>query len=328
MPVVLLAVAVVLAVAGSVWLRANLEPVGEDAPRIVEVPAGVGIVGIARLLKQEGLIRGETAFRVGLRQWGLSGELKAGYYRLSPAMSAEEIARCLAEGRIATEKVTIPEGFTVAQIADRVEESGLCSAEQLLSPAVARKVRERNPFINNDRLEGYLFPDTYVIEYGSSPEAVIQQMVGDFHQRVVVGMKDEIEASKHSLADVVTVASMIEREARVEKDRPLIASVIYNRLKKGIRLQIDATVIYALGEHRERLTYGDLKTDSPLNTYRHKGLPPHAICNPGEASLRAALKPAKTDYLFYVAKPDGSHIFTRTYDEHKRAIRSIRGGGD
>ncbi len=319
-------VPVVLAIAARVWLRGNLEPAGGDAPRIVEIPAGLGIVGIARLLEGQGLIRDELAFRIGLRQWGLAGELKAGYYRLSPAMPAEEIARCLAEGRVATAKVTIPEGFTAAQIVDKVEEAGLCSAEDLLSPDVVKKVREENPFVENDRLEGYLFPDTYVIEYGSEPEAIIQQMVNNLRQRVVIGMEDELAASKYSLADIVIVASMIEREARVEKDRPLIAGVIYNRLKRGMRLQIDATVIYALGEHRERLTYEDLKVDSPFNTYRRKGLPPHAICNPGEASLRAALKPAKTDYLFYVAKPDGSHVFTKTYEEHKRAIRAIRGG--
>jgi UPF0755 protein len=323
---ILVLAAVAFTVASRVWLRGKLAPAGADAPRIVQIPDGVGTLAIARLLREEGLIQDELAFRLGLKQWDLAGQLKAGYYRLSPAMSAEEIARCLAEGRVATEKVTVPEGFTVAQIADRVEEAGLCSAEDLLSPAVVQKVRKTSSFVKNDRLEGYLFPDTYVIEYGLAPEAIVQQMVDDFRQRVLVGMAEELEASRYSLAEVVTVASMIEREARVEKDRPLIASVIYNRLKKGMRLQIDATVIYALGEHRERLTYKDLKVDSPFNTYRRKGLPPHAICNPGEASLRAALKPAKTGYLYYVAKPDGSHVFTKTYEDHKRAIRAIRGG--
>jgi UPF0755 protein len=139
-------------------------------------------------------------------------------------------------------------------------------------------------------------------------------------------MADDLRRSKRSLADIVTIASLIEREARIGKDRPLISGVIHNRLRKGMRLQVDATVLYALGEHKGRVTYEDLKVDSPFNTYRHKGLPPHPICNPGEASIRAALRPAKTEYLFYVARPDGSHVFTRTYAEHQQAIRAIRGG--
>jgi UPF0755 protein len=323
--VALVVVAVSVALAYVIVLS---KPVGPGETRIVGVPDGAGAAQIAGILKREGLIRSEFTFRLAVHRHGLAGKLRAGHYELSPAMSPREIAGRLAEGRVATVKVTIPEGFTAAQAARKVDEAGLCSADAFLAPAVIEKIRDGNPFVTNDRLEGYLFPDTYIVELGSKPEQIVQQMVDNFHQQVIVGMERDLRASRYPLEEVVTIASMIEREARVPEDRALIASVICNRLARDMRLQIDATVIYALGEHRERLTYEDLKVDSPFNTYRYKGLPLHPICSPGGASLRAALRPAKTDYLYYVAKPDGSHVFTGTYEEHQRAIRAIRGGGD
>jgi UPF0755 protein len=265
-----------------------------------------------------------------VRRWGLAGKLKAGYYRLAPTMSAREIAEKIASGEVATEKVTFPEGFTVRQIAERLAEKGLCSEQDFLAAAIPANASgvplPTGNSLSAQSLEGYLFPATYVFEYGRKPSALVREMTGAFRSRVVQGMSDDLAHSGRTLHETVTVASMIEREAKVEKDRPLIASVIYNRLKKGIPLQIDATVLYALGEHKERITGKDLQVDSPFNTYGHKGLPPHPICNPGEASIRAALRPAKTDYLYYVARPDGSHAFTKTYAEHLKAIRAIRGG--
>lgn len=328
MVICLLIPSAALAAAG-LWLRKAWSPVGPGEARVVEIPIASDTLDIGVRLEHEGLIRSQPAFQVGILFWGLRGELKAGYYELSPAMGSREIAEVIASGRQATAKVTIPEGFTVEQIAERFDATGLCpSGEDFLAAAVPATVADTGLDVSGNSLEGYLFPATYVFEYGTAPKDIVRRMAEEFHKRVVVGMADDLRESKHTLGATATVASMIEREARVEKDRPLIASVIYNRLNKGMRLQIDATVIYALGEHRERLTYEDLKVDSPFNTYRHTGLPPHPICNPGEASLRAAVKPAKTEYLFYVAKPDGSHVFTKTYDQHKRAIRAIRGGGD
>ena len=294
------------------------------------MPIASDTLDIGARLQHEGLLRSGFAFQVGIRRWGLAGKLKAGYYRLAPTMSAREIAEVIASGETATEKVTFPEGFTVKQIAERLDETGLCAEKDFLAAAVPANVSEiplpTGNSLSAQSLEGYLFPATYVFEYGTEPPALVRAMTQTFRSRVTEGMADDLARSHHMLHEVVTVASMIEREARVEKDRPLIASVIYNRLQKGMRLQIDATVLYALGEHKERITRQDLQVDSPFNTYRRKGLPPHAICNPGAASIRAALRPAKTDYLFYVARPDGSHVFTKTYEEHLKAIRAIRGG--
>ncbi len=309
---------------GNLWLQANLRPVGPGAESIVRVPEHSGSRGVARLLREKRLIRNDLAFRIALREWGLSGQLKAGYYRLSPTMRAEEIARCIAEGRVAVAKITIPEGYTVPQIADRLAKEGLCTAAQFLDAARPANVRNVGLRSEGDSLEGFLFPDTYTIKYGTSPADIVNLMTDNFAQRVVERLAPELGASRHSLNEVVTIASMIEREAEVDKDRPLIASVIDNRLRKDMRLQIDATVIYALGEHRSRLTREDLKVDSPFNTYLYKGLPPHPICNPGLPSLRAALHPAHTDYLYYVARSDGSHIFTKTFEEHRKAIHQVR----
>jgi UPF0755 protein len=299
-------------------------PAGAGGARVVEIPVSSDTFDIAARLKGAGLIRSPAAFHLGLYRWGLAGKLKAGYYRLAPSMSASEIAETIASGKVATEKVTIPEGFTVAQIAERLEATGLCRAQAFaVVPPEELTSRELIP---TGSLEGYLFPATYVIEYGTDAPGIADQMVDAFEQRITQGMAADLVRSRRPLSQIVTVASLIEREARVAKDRPLIASVIYNRLQKGMRLQIDATVLYALGRHKSRVTLQDLKVDSPFNTYRHAGLPPHPICNPGEASVRAALRPAKTHYLYYVARPDGSHVFTRTYAEHLQAIRALRGG--
>ncbi len=321
-----LAALVALGVGLHFWVNAQLRPVGPGEPRVVQVPKGAGTGAILEHLKGEGLNRSPFAFRVGLERWHLAGKLKAGYYELAPTMSARQIAEVIASGKQATVKVTFPEGFTVKQIAERLAEKGLGQETDLLAAATPDVVVGSGLHLTGDSLEGYLFPATYVFEYGSEPQALFGTLAEGFGERVVAGMAADLRQSKRPLADIVTVASLIEREAKVGKDRPLIASVIYNRLKKGMPLQIDATVLYALGEHRERVTYQDLKVDSPFNTYRHKGLPPHPICNPGEASIRAALHPAQTSYLFYVARADGSHVFTRTYEEHLKAIRAIQGG--
>jgi len=176
-----------------------------------------------------------------------------------------------------------------------------------------------------ESLEGYLLPETYEFAYGTAAEDLVRRMVEELDRQFVKPNADAIAASKLSLHEIVTLASLVEREAKVAADRAKIAGVLTNRLSRGMKLQCDATVQYALGEHKPRLTFADLKVDSPYNTYLHAGLPPGPIACPGIASLRAALQPERTDALFYVARPDGSHVFTRTYEEHLAAIAQIRG---
>jgi UPF0755 protein len=322
------AVAVLLLVAVGLY-RAALFPVSRDTrTRLVHVES-MGNKQVARLLKREGLVRSATAFRL-LAQANLAlhkrNSPKAGYYDLSPSMSAEEILTRLCEGKVAWRKVTFPEGFTLVQMAARVQRDLDLPAQEFKSAArgseVSRAVNFRLP---RGSLEGYLFPSTYRFNVGEKPALVVSEMVAALDEVFVRTYQDEIQRQKLTVPQLVTLASLIEREARVPRERPLIAGVIRNRLAKKMRLQIDATVQYALGEHKSRLLYKDLKVNSPYNTYLHAGLPPGPICNPGLDCLLAALRPAKTDALFYVAKRDGTHVFSKTYEQHLQAIKRLRG---
>ncbi len=326
--IALLAVALVAGGAGR-WYLVMLRPVATTGDaRVVHIREGSGSAGIAELLASEGLIRDARAFRVMLALSGLGDRLRAGHYELAPMMSAREIAEKIASGEVATRRVTIPEGLRLEQIARRMAEAELvASAEEFLAAAVPATVADELAMPLPERtLEGYLFPETYDFTYDDGPGRIVVRMVRELHDRFVAPNREAIAARGLSLHEIITLASLVEREARVDHERALIAGVIQNRLDRGMRLQIDATVQYALPEHKPRLTFEDLQVRSPYNTYLYAGLPPGPIAAPGLASLMAALKPAQTDALFYVARGDGTHVFTRTYEEHLRAIRQIRGG--
>ncbi len=309
------------------WYRSSLAPPAQaGAAIVVHIPPGSGAVQIARQLEAAGLIRDEQAFRLMLGLSGLRDELKAGHYELAPTMSAREIAEKIAAGRVATRRITIPEGLTLKQIADRMAEAGLVEREAFLAAAVPSTVADEVDMpLPEGTLEGYLFPETYEFTYDDGAEIIVTRMVRELNERFVEPNREEIAGRGLSLHEIITLASLVEREAKVDEERALIAGVIQNRLDRGMKLQIDATVQYALPEHKPRLLYEDLTIDSPYNTYLYKGLPPGPIASPGLASLMAALRPARTDALFYVARPDGTHVFSRTYEEHLRAIRQIRG---
>ncbi|MGD9496634.1 MAG: endolytic transglycosylase MltG [Armatimonadota bacterium] len=309
------------------WYAGALQPVATSGePRIVHIPPGSGAARITQILASEGLIANGRAFGLMLALSGLGGKLQAGHYELSPTMSARAIAEKIASGDVATRRITIPEGLTLQQIAERVAEAGLAEREAFLAAAVPATVADGAEMpLPEGTLEGYLFPETYEFTYDDGAAAIVTRMVHELYERFVAPHREEIARRGLSLHQIITLASLVEREAQVERERALIAGVIQNRLDRGMRLQIDATVQYALGEHRPRLLYRDLQVDSPYNTYRHAGLPPGPIAAPGLPSLLAALRPAPTDALFYVARSDGTHVFTRTYEEHQRAIRAIRG---
>lgn len=319
-------VCVAFALAG-MWFQVQLRPVGAGHGRVVRVARGVELRALADRLRSYGLIRHAGVFYAYARLRGDGERIRAGRYRLSPSMSPGRILDKLVHGRQDLDGlVVIPEGFTVKRIAERL------SAKRILAgpSAFMRMARSgasgvEAPFpLPAIGLEGYLFPSSYDFEPGATPEAVAQAMVNEFTAEFYEPYRDEIAGCAHSLHEIVTIASMIEREAEVERDRALIAGVIENRLRRGMRLQIDATVLYGMGYHKSRLLYRDLRTPSPYNTYLHAGLPPGPIANPGLASLLAALRPARHDYLFYVAAPDRSHVFTRTEAEHNRAVAELR----
>lgn len=328
-----IAVAMVVAVAALLLIgiglyRTALAPASDDtSTRLVHVK-NMGLRQLAVTLKEKGLIRSANAFRL-LAQTNMALDKtklpRAGYYDLSPSMSAEEILARLYEGKVARRKVTFPEGFTVTQMAERLEKDfDIPRADFMAAAQGARVTRALDFTLPRGLLEGYLFPSTYSFNVGEKPGLIVSEMVATLNETFVKPHKAEIARQALSVHELVTVASLVEREARVGSERPLIAGVIRNRLAKGMRLQIDATVQYALGKHKSRLLYRDLKVQSPYNTYLHAGLPPGPICNPGLDCLMAALRPAKTDKLFYVAKADGSHVFTRTYQEHLQAVKALR----
>lgn len=323
----LLAAVLAVAIASGLWVRVQLQPVGQGPAKLVRISRGATIEDTARALRRQNLIRHAGVFVRYARWRGDAARIRAGRYRISPRMSPGQILDKLVLGRQDLEGlVVIPEGFTVRKIAERLKAARIIrSAEEFEKLARNPGKRIRAPFlIPSVGLEGYLFPTAYDFEEGMDPAQVLQAMVDAFGTQFLEPYAEEIRQSPHSLHEIVTIAAMIEREAVVDKDRPLIAGVIENRLRKGMPLQIDATVLYALGYHKSRVLYKDLKKPSPYNTYLHKGLPPGPIASPGLPSLLAALRPARHDYLYYVAAPDRTHIFTRTLEEHNAAIARLR----
>ena len=302
------------------WATEAVQP-QSSAPTRIMVKPGATVTSIGRELETKSLIRSARAFSL----LGRDTVIHPGVYDFSPAEPPREILRHLEKSEFATVKVTVPEGFTNRQIAERLKSKGLITDDRaFLKMAMTQGASLKASFPLPTNLEGYLFPDTYQFPLGASPQKILQIMVDSFEKNAARPCIAMISPGGHSLSEAVNVAAMIEREAEVDADRPLIASVIYNRLKKKMKLQIDATVQYARGQHVERLLYRDLEVDSPYNTYKYAGLPLGPICNPGLPSIQAALKPAKSDYLYYVGRPGQSHRFGKTYEEHLKNIAIVR----
>lgn len=291
----------------------------------VVVPPGAGAVEIGRRLEEAGLLRFPRLFALTARLKGWEGSLKAGRYRFRTDQGWAEILTAMEKGEVVTLPLTIPEGFTVREVAPRLAAlSGVPddSVRGLASDtAFARELGVPGP-----TLEGYLFPETYRFAEGVEPALALRTMVDRYREFWTTARRARADSLGLSEADVVTLASIVEREARVAEERPVIAGVYLNRLRIGMLLQADPTVQYALGEPRERLMYSDIErvADHPYNTYTHSGLPPGPIASPGRAALQAVLEPAEVPFLFFVARPDGSHVFTRTEREHINAKNRIR----
>ena len=273
------------------------------------------------MLESAGVIRSAAA-------WGYLARhstIHPGVYDLSPTERPAVILRHLVRGEVAHIRVTFPEGFTVRQIAHRLARvKAIADEDAFYRLATTQGTTFQASFPLPAHLEGYLYPDTYRFPVGATDAEIIQQMVSTFDRVIAAPHEAEARVSGRSLADTVNIAAMVEREAETDADRAPIAGVIVNRLARRMRLEIDATVQYAQGVHKTRLFFRDLKIQSPYNTYLVPGLPIGPICNPGRASIIAALHPTPSDYLFYVARPDGSHIFARTFAEHQHNIALVR----
>ncbi len=333
---------------GTTWLRSAvgivviaLLPVacdgtaaGPEDPRPAEIevviPGGATTIQIGRKLKAAGLVTYPRAFALTARILGAEESLKAGRYRFARDASWFEMLDSLERGTVETVPLTIPEGFTLRQISDRV------AAFTEITPDSVRRLIDDSAFVASlnvpgPTLEGYLFPDTYRFAEDLPARAIVREMVSQYHDFWTADRRARLNSIGLTERELVTLASIVEKEARVAEERPVIAGVYWNRLQRDMLLQADPTIQFALGgEPRERLLYSDIEAvaDHPYNTYTQAGLPPGPIASPGEASLDAALSPAEVPYLFFVARPDGSHEFTRTNREHINAKNRIRAQTD
>lgn len=299
-------------------------PMGaSDRPRSVSVPSGQTFDETLRQLQQAGIVRSPRRFEILARLKGLDTKIQAGEYWLSPDTTPEKLLQQLVTGKVRMHALTLPEGYTIRQYAAMVEEKGLASAGAFLAvatdPAVAAEYG-----IPGDTLEGYLFPDTYHFPKGLPPKHLVDHMIARFWSVFKPEWEDRVRDLNMTLHQIVTLASIIERETGAPSERKLISSVFHNRLKRNMRLQSDPTVIYGLKHFDGNLTRKHLETPTPYNTYTTGGLPPGPIANPGAGALEAALYPAETNHLYFVSRNDGTHQFSNSLKEHNRAVRKYQ----
>ena len=303
--------------------------VSEDKDVTITLPQNATVSQVAKILDDEGIIHYRSIFKLFVNLTVKDPEFLMGEHEMNTSMDYRAILRQVRRTSSSRNilQLTFPEGYTVEQIKTTLVQAGICKEEELNE---ALSVHEYNyDFLpknleeGENRLEGYLFPDTYQFYEDSDADTVVEKFLDNFDQKVTEDMRSQIEKSDYSLREILTVASMVEKEAKLSSEQAKIAGVIYNRLnsKDYPYLNIDATILYVVG-HKDALTKADLKIDSPYNTYTQKGLPPGPICNPGLDAIMAAINPEKHDYYFYVASgdKDGSHVFSKTLDEHNQAV--------
>jgi UPF0755 protein len=296
------------------------------AEQFVEIPPGSGSAAIARRLADAGVVENVNRFRLALWLSGSARRLQAGEYRFDRPMSPREVVDKIARGDVYGHPITFREGLTIRQMAALYESKGIGEARAFIAAARrAELVRELDPAAKD--LEGYLFPDTYAVPRRSTADQLIARMVDGFTRALTPDIVERAAARGLTVRQLVTLASIVEKETGAASERPLVSAVYSNRLKIGMGLQCDPTVIYALeraGRFDGNLTREDLQFDSPYNTYRYAGLPPGPIASPGRASLEAAAAPAPAPYLYFVSRNDGSHAFAETLDEHNRNVHEYQ----
>jgi peptidoglycan lytic transglycosylase G len=298
----------------------------EAAEQFVEIPQGSGSRAIGERLVAGGVVRDHLTFRVALWLSREGRRLKAGEYQFTGAMTPFEVIAKIARGEVYVVNVTFPEGLSIAEMAKIFESHGFGPGAGFVQAAAdASPVHELDPAATD--LEGYLFPETYALSRHAEAAALIRLMVARFEHVFTPELRQSAAAHNLSVRQTVTLASIVEKETGKTEERPLVASVYLNRLRRNMALQCDPTVIYALqkaGRYNGNLRRDDLNVDSPYNTYRYPGLPPGPIASPGRASLEAVLRPADTDFLYFVSRNDGTHEFARTLEEHNRNVQKFQ----
>jgi UPF0755 protein len=283
----------------------------------ISFPAGTGIKKLASSLKSAGIIRSSWHFMLVSRLRGSSSRLQAGDYRVNNGMNTTAILQKIVNGEVDFRRFALPEGYSIYQAAELLEQKGIFSRDEFLKASRDPQILSRLG-IRSESADGYLFPATYNITFGSSAEQLVSQMVSRFEKAYAA-----IESSASGLTrhETITLASVIEKEAVSPEEKPLISSVFHNRLRIGMPLQSDPTAVYGVRAFAGKVRKADILRPSPYNTYLNKGLPPGPIGNPGADAIKAAINPAKTDFLYFVARQDGTHQFSRSLEEHNRAVR-------
>jgi UPF0755 protein len=329
--VVTLAVIAVLVIIGIIWGSSQLKAASRikdsaASTQTVTIPQGLDTSGIAAQLLGDGLLVSTRAFTAAVILEGARGELQAGTYELSAAMSARDMVRILSAGKTKELKVTIPEGLRLDETAELIEKAGIVNSADFIA---ATKEEYDFSFLQSlpadADLEGFLFPDTYTFAPGVTARDVVTRMLGNFGTKIN-DLLPLIEESDLSLFEIVTLASIVEGEVPHEEDRPTVAGVFYNRLDADMLLQADSTLAYITKEDRIDFTISDTKIDDLYNTYLHEGLPPGPINSPSVSALRATLEPDSTDFLFFVSDPDtGETFFSETLEEHDKKVEEVLG---
>ena len=299
----------------------------DDGTQVVVIEKGQTGTEIADMLFERGLIRSTQGFKLWLYLSGTNDKLQTGHYQIPNKVTVHELISLLQEGHVESIRVTIPEGYTVGDIAIVLEKNQIMKAKDFLAEA---KTYVPYPYMKGTKpatypVEGFLFPSTYEIPVGATPRDVIQMMADEMNRYLTPAVKKQIQAQHMSIHDFVTLASIVERESLFDADRPTIAGVFKKRLAHGIPLQSDATISYVLGYAKENVTIGDTQLQSPYNTYVSKGLPPGPIANPGKKALDAVLHSENTDYLYFVADKEGHNHFSKSYEEHLAVVNKIYG---
>ncbi|MFP4082380.1 MAG: endolytic transglycosylase MltG [Candidatus Aminicenantes bacterium] len=308
------------------WLEFYLPPKTESKRVLFEVEKGTKAEAIAQNLKQEEIIRKKWPFLLAYKLFFFRSTLKAGEYEFVLPVSSKHVLNTIMEGKIYLHPLTIPEGLTQREIAQQVEFLHWINAQKFLQACSETEVISSWDE-KASTLEGYLFPETYHFPKGTSGNTMVKTMVSQFKKSFTEEMKKRAARLGMSIREVVILASLVEKETSVPEEKNLVSAVFHNRLNRGMKLDCDPTIIYALkqkDQFQDRLRTKDLKLDSPYNTYLYPGLPPGPICNPGLESIKAALFPAEEDYLYFVSKNDGTHHFSRTLEDHLKAVRKYQ----
>lgn len=311
------------AVAGGGWLALVPAPAVQAGPLIIEIPAHEGAMGIAARLREAGVVRSRLAFLGLTAARGRLRSLKAGEYEIPRDASTLDVVDLLAAGRVRQHAILHPEGATVAELARLLETARLAPAEEVIRAAGDEQLR-RALDVAGPSLEGYLFPDTYLLVRGMSVDEILGRMVQRLRTKLTPDLLERARARGLDLHRLLTLASIIEREAVDPSEQRLISAVFWNRLARDMPLQADPTVQYAVAKERRALTRADLSTDHPYNTYARRGLPPGPIASPGLSAILAAVDPAPVKYLYFVARDDRRHHFSTTVAEHNVAVARYR----